>query len=191
MGEGKRKRSFSRQRDMDKIVIEILSGGELTSYKGRYGDFEFEGETKGDESNIRDLVARMLEARKDLPERLRLMLTTVIGYIELMVKGDAEVSYVTTSAGIDFRADCMVGVKASLLYDIEGAYGGDDYTGWIVNLRGVFEGYDGYSFDSRHEVKLKLKPGKDLDIEVLRTQLTLLTKMAYNAHNARRHGLCV
>jgi hypothetical protein len=173
-------RKFRRERDYDKIAVKIQEVGEVTSYRGGYEDLEFEGETVGGEIDIRGVLARMLEANKDIPDSLRSLVALVVGYVELMV--NAEVRYVITSFGYEFHGDCEVGVKVSALYDT-GEDGGDSqYAGWVVTLRAYFEGYDGLTYEAWHEVKKTLRPGDKIDIDMLRTELTRLVRIVYNTY---------
>jgi hypothetical protein len=173
-------RKFVKRRDYDKIVVKIQRVGETTSYVGGYEDLEFEGETVGDETDIKNVLARMLTANKDIPDSLTSLVTLVVGYVELMV--NAEVRYVTTGFGYEFHGGCEVGVKVSVIYDT-GEDGGDSqYVGWVATLRAYFEGYDGLTYEAWHEVKKTLRLGDKIDIDMLRAELTRLVKIAYNTY---------
>jgi hypothetical protein len=173
-------RKFVKTRDYRKIAVKITMAGQTTSYTGSYEDLEFEGNTIGDELDIRDVLSRMLTARKDIPDSLMSVVTLVVSYIELMV--NAGVWYVSTNAGYEFRGDCEVGVKVSVFYDYGEGEGDNQEAGWVVNLRAYFEGYDGLSTESRHEIKKKLRYGEKLDVDAVRAELTSLVKMVYNTH---------
>jgi hypothetical protein len=181
---------FVKKRDYDKIAVMIQTVGGTTSYKASYEDLEFEGDTVGDETDIKDVLARMLAASKDIPDSLRTLVSLVVGYVELMV--NAGVWYVTTSYGYEFRGDCAVGAKVSAIYEFGGDGGDNDYVGWVVTLRAYFEGYDGLTYDARHDVKKTLRPGEKLDIDNLRTELFSLVRMAYNTYKGGPHrGPCL
>jgi hypothetical protein len=173
------RRRFVKDRDYDKIVVNIQTVGESTSYKASYEDLEFEGNTAGDESDIKGVLARMLTANKDIPDSLRTIVALVVGYVELMV--NAGVWYVSTGYGYEFRWDCAVGAKVSVIYDFGEGGGDNNYVGWVVTVRAYFEGYDGLTSDARHDVKKTWRPGEKLDIDMLRTELFGLVRMAYNA----------
>lgn len=173
-------RRFIKRRDYDKIAVKIQAVGETTSYTGSYEDLEFEGNTVGDEIDIKDVLSRMLKADKDIPESLTSLVSLVVGYVELAVK--AGVKYVVSSFGYEFRGDCEVGVKVSVFYVIGEGDGDNEYTGWVATVRAYFEGYDGLTYEASHEVKKKLRFGDTLDTEVLRTELARLIQIAYNAH---------
>jgi hypothetical protein len=173
-------RRFIKRRDYDKIVVKIQAVGETTSYTGSYEDLEFEGYTVGDEIDIKDVLSRMLTADKDIPDSLTSLVSLVVGYVELMV--NAGVRYVTASYGYEFRGDCEVGAKVSAFYDIGGGDGDNHHAGWVVTVMAYFDGYDGLTYMATHEVKKKLQFGDTLDTEALRTELTRLVQIAYNAH---------
>jgi len=179
---------FVKKRDYDKIVVKIQRAGEETYYTGSYEDLEFEGVTKGDEIDVREVLARMLTARKDIPERLMSLVSLLTGYIELMV--NAGVRHVTASYGYEFRWSCEVGAKVSASYDNRGGSGDNHYAGWVVTVRAYFEGYDGLSLRASHDVKKKLRPGDTLDINALRAELAWLVKMAYNAYKGGPYREC-
>jgi len=183
------RRRFIKWRDYDKIVVKIQRTGEETSYTGSYEDLEFEGVTKGNETDVKNVLARMLTADKDIPERLISLVATVTGYIELMVNAGAR--YATASYGYEFRWDCEVGVRVGAIYDDEGDSGDNQYLGWVVTARAYFEGYDGLTVDSYHEVKKKLRPGDSLDIDALRDELVWLVKIAYNAYKGGPRRMCL
>jgi len=180
---------FVKKRDYDKIVVKIQRTGEETYYTGSYEDLEFEGVTKGDEIDVKEVLARMLTARKDVPERLTSLVSSLIGYIELMV--NAGVRHVTASYGYEFRWSCEVGARVSALYDIRGDSEDNQYAGWVVTVRAYFEGYDGLTLRASHDVKKKLRPGDTLDINALRAELAWLVKMAYNAYKGGPYRECV
>jgi hypothetical protein len=177
---GYMQRRFIKRRDYEKIAVKINMVSETTSYTGRYEDLEFEGDTVGDEIDIKDVLARMLTANKDIPESLVSTVTLVVGYIELMV--NAGVKFAAASYGYEFRGDCEVGAKVSIFYET-GAGGNDNqYVGWVATLRAYFEGHDGLTHEAWHEVKKTLRFGDKLDVDMLRTELSRLVKIAYNAH---------
>jgi hypothetical protein len=179
-------RRFEKSRDYDKIVVKIIEVGEVNSYVGSFEDLEFEGETAGDETDIKDVLARMLTATKDIPDSLRYPVTLVVGYVELMV--NAGVWYVATGFGYDFHSGCAVGVKVSIVYDYGGGGGDDQRAGWDVTLRAYFEGFDGLTYVSRHDVKKKLRWDK-MDIDKLREELFRLVKIAYNTYKGGPHRM--
>jgi hypothetical protein len=180
---------FVKKRDYDKIAVMIQRVGEEVTYTGSYEDLEFEGATKGDVSDVREVLARMLAARKDIPERLMSLVSSLTGYIELMV--NAGVKHVTASYGYEFKWSCEVGARVSALYDIRGGSGDNQYAGWIITMRAYFEGYDGLTLRASHDVKKKLRPGDTLDIDALRAELAWLVKMAYNAYKGGPYRECV
>ncbi len=106
---------------MIRIVVNIQTDGETTSYIGRYEELEFKGVTVGNENDVREVLARMLTADKEPPESAASLLSLVAGYIELMA--NMGVKYVTTSAGVELREDSEVGVGVDIFY-VES--GGDD-----------------------------------------------------------------
>jgi hypothetical protein len=173
-------RRFIKRRDYDKIVVKIQETGDTTSYTASYEDLEFEGYTVGDEIDIKDVLSRMLKADKDIPDSLTSLVSLVVGYVELMV--NAGVYYVVASYGYKFRGDCEVGAKVSAFYDTGEGEGNNQYTGWVVTVRAYFDGHDGLTYMANHEVKKKLRFGDTLDTEALRTELTRLIQIAYNAH---------
>jgi hypothetical protein len=173
-------RRFVKQRDYEKISVKVRLVGPTTSYTGSYEDLEFEGDTVGDDVDIRNVLSRMLTAEKETPEKLRSLVALVVGYVELMV--NSGVWYVSTNCGYEFRGDCAVGIKVSVFYNMGDADGDNEYVGWAVTLRAYFEGYDGLSYEARHEVKKTIRPGENLDFDAMRNELAHLVKIAYNAY---------
>jgi hypothetical protein len=106
---------------MRRIIVNIQTDGETTSYTGGYEELEFKGVTVGNKNDVREVLARMLTADKEPPESMASLLSLVAGYVELMA--NMGVKYVTTSAGVEFREDGEMGVGVDIFY-VEG--GGDD-----------------------------------------------------------------
>jgi len=185
----RQRRRFKKGRDDDKIVVNIKADGEMTTYVAQYEELEFEGITVGDESEVREVLARMLSQNKDLPDSLKSLVALMTGYVELMV--NQGVRYVTTSAGLEANEDCDVGLKVNIFYTDGEGDGEEDvaYKGWAITLKAVYDGFDGYTFDASHEVKKRLRPGEKIDFDALRTELTNLAKIAYNAHRSSRWWL--
>jgi hypothetical protein len=69
---------------MTRVIVNIQTDGETTSYTGRYEELEFKGVTVGNENDVRKVLARMLTADKKPPESMASLLSLVAGYIELM-----------------------------------------------------------------------------------------------------------
>jgi hypothetical protein len=176
-----RRKVSKRGRIDDKIVIHKIEVGETTSYVASYGNLQFEGETEGEEVDVREVLRRMLGAHRDPPEGVRSLVPIVVAYIELMTK--MGVKYVTTSAGVKLPEGDMLSARVNAYYADEKDGGEDDaYEGWIVWLKAVFEGFDGYSYDASHEISKTWRPGKNIDYNSLRDELASLIRKAYNAH---------
>jgi hypothetical protein len=173
-------RRFVKKRDYEKISVKLKLVGPTAHYTGSYEDLEFEGDTVGNDVDIRNVLSRMLTAEKDTPEKLKSLVSLVVGYVELMV--NSGVWFVVTYCGYEFRGDCSVGIKVSAVYDTGEADGDDDYVGWVVTLRAYFEGFDGLSYEARHEVKKTIRPGENVDFDAMRDELAYLVKIAYNAY---------
>ncbi len=185
MVETRRKR-FKKGRDDDRIVFNEIKTGETTSYKASYEVLSFEGSTGGPdmdigESEIREVLAAMLEGYKEPPNSLKEILPPMVGYVEIMA--NMGVKYLTTSAWVDFSETGMVGVRVNARYE-EGD-SEEEYKGWVFVLRATFEGFDGWSYDAYHEVKKTLRLGDKIDTELLRAELASLIKIAYNAYRVR------
>jgi hypothetical protein len=63
---------------MTRIIVNIQTDSETTSYTGRYEELEFV--TVGNENDVREVLARMLTADKESPESMALLLSLVAGY---------------------------------------------------------------------------------------------------------------
>jgi hypothetical protein len=187
---GVRRRRFKKGRDDDRIVIHSIEVGETTSYVASYEALSFEGVTgEADmdlgESEIREVLATMLEVYKEPPKKVVAMLTPMVGYVELMA--NMGVTYVTTSAGVRFSETGMVGARIKARYN--DGDGEEEHRGWGVVLTAMFEGFDGYSYEAYHEVMKVLLLGESIDTELLRMELASLIKIAYNAYRVRPRWL--
>jgi hypothetical protein len=177
-----RRKTSKRGRVDNRIVIHNIEVGETTSYVASYEDLWFEGDTEGEEVDVREVLRRMLEAREEPPEDVKSLVSVVVVYIELMT--NMGVRYVTTSAGMKLPEGGLVGIRVNVFYvDEEDGEEDGAYEGWVVLLKALFEGFDGYSYDASHEIMKKLRPGKNIDFNGLQNELASLIRKAYNAHS--------
>ncbi len=183
MANTMRKR-FKKGRDDHLITIYNIVKGEVTTYTATYQDLVFEGDTglSVDEKGVREILASMLGGNKEPPESVRRLILPIMSYIELMT--NMGVKYASASAGLRFSETGLLGARVYIEFTEEGE-DVRNYVGWVALLKASFRGYDGYLKDSYHEVKKRLPLGDRVDVELLRSELESLVRIAYNAHRTR------
>ena len=163
------------QGERKKVFFKIKVGEEYTEYEAAYNGLKIEGVTMGDKNDVRDVVRRIISARREPPERVVKAATGVVSYVVSAIHLGAK--DVWGGMAVEFGDDERLKLSVNIYYYIDDD---NDTSGWAGEVAATFDGYDGLVIDATHKVS-KSVSFKEVNAAALHKTLLEVAKHAYNA----------
>jgi hypothetical protein len=161
-----------------KVFIKVKIGERFTEYKAVHQDLEIWGKTVGTKENVKDVVRRIISARKGVTYGVDKAAIGLAYYIASMVSinSDSRVIWGGTEValGSGDRLKLAVGLYYVTDYDA-----GESW--WRCEVEAVFHGNDGLIGGAIHKVVRRLNFKEVVDVARLYRELLGVARHALNA----------